>query len=237
MTSETLVLIPPILCDARVFAPQIAELSKRHSILFAATRYQDRMAEIASTLLDTAPPRFALAGMGMGGMVALELFRRAPNRITRIALIATHAQSDTPDIAAQREPLIIAARAGRMNDVITYELDPTKLAPGANKPEVAALVQDMAHTMGAQAYVKQARAMQRRPDQQDVLRKIKVPALVMCGEHDKLNLVRRHEFMADMIPYAKCEILPDAAHLPTLERPDRSSAILLQWMAEPFVLR
>ncbi|MEJ6397731.1 alpha/beta fold hydrolase [Yoonia sp. 208BN28-4] len=237
MTSETLVLIPPILCDARVFAPQMSAISAQHSVLFAVTRHGERISEIASTILDSAPSRFALAGMGMGGMIAMELFRRAPGRITRIALIATNPQADTPDVAANREPLIIAARAGRMNDVIAHELAPAALAPTANRPEVAALVQDMAHGLGPTAYVKQARAMQRRPDQQDVLRKIKVPALIMCGDHDTQNTVRRHEFMADMIPYAKLEVLPDAAHLPTLERPNRSTAILQSWMAEPFVLR
>lgn len=237
MTSETLLLIPPMLCDARIFAPQIAAISTSHNVQFIVTRNGDSVEDIASGILENAPPRFALAGMGMGGIIAMELFRRAPKRVTRIALIATNPQADTPDVSANREPLIIAARAGRMNDVIAQELYPAQLGPSANRSNVVALVHDMAHGLGASAYVKQARAMQRRRDQQDVLRKIKVPALIMCGEHDTLNTVRRHEFMAEMIPYATLEILSDAAHLPTVERPNRSSELFQTWMAEPFVLR
>ncbi len=237
MTSETLLLIPPILCDARVFAPQIAALSALHSVQFVTTRHGERMEQLASAILDNAPPRFALAGMGMGGMVAMELFRRAPNRITRIALIATNPQADTPDISANREPMIIAARAGRMNDVIAQELCPAKLGPGANRGDVSKLVHEMAHGLGPAAYVKQARAMQRRRDQQDVLRKIKVPALIMCGELDVVNTVRRHEFMAEMIQYATFELLTDAGHLPTVEQPEKSTEALKVWMEKPFLLR
>ena len=237
MTSEALLLIPPILCDARVFEPQIKALSQDGTVQLAYTKGGERIEEIASQILDNAPQRFALAGMGMGGTIALEIFRRAPERVLRIALLATNVQSDSPDVAAMREPLIIAARAGRLNDVVESELMPAHLEPTAHRLAITHILQDMAADFGMSAYVKQVRAMQRRKDQQDILRKIKVPALVLCGENDVVNTLRRHEFVAQMIPYAKLEVISEAAHLPTLEQGAAVTQALRTWMTAPLLLR
>jgi pimeloyl-ACP methyl ester carboxylesterase len=237
MTSEALLLIPPILCDARVFEPQIKALSQDGTVQLAYTKGGERIEEIASQTLDNAPQRFALAGMGMGGTIALEIFRRAPERVLRIALLATNVQSDSPDVAAMREPLIIAARAGRLNDVVESELMPAHLEPTAHRLAITHILQDMAADFGMSAYVKQVRAMQRRKDQQDILRKIKVPALVLCGENDVVNTLRRHEFVAQMIPYAKLEVISEAAHLPTLEQGAAVTQALRTWMTAPLLLR
>lgn len=235
--SEPLVFVPPIMCDARVFAPQMLGLSDSYPVMFSPISMGERMEEIASQLLSWAPPRFALAGMGMGGMVAMEVLRRAPERVMRVAFIATNSQSDTPEFASSREPLIIAARSGRFDDVIRQEMDPSFFAPEPGRVEVTALVTQMAHTLGPEAYVRGARAMQRRRDQQPVFRKIKQPALVMCGEHDVLNPARRHAFMAELIPYAQLEVISGAGMLPTLEQPDVVTGVLREWMQQPLVLR
>jgi pimeloyl-ACP methyl ester carboxylesterase len=237
MTIEALLLIPPILCDARVFEPQITALSQDGTVQLAYTKEGERIEEIASQILDNAPQRFALAGMGMGGTIALEIFRRAPERVLRIALLATNVQSDSPDVAAMREPLIIAARAGRLNDVVESELMPAHLEPTAHRLAITHVLQNMAADFGMSAYVKQVRAMQRRKDQQDILRKIKVPALVLCGENDVVNTLRRHEFVAQMIPYAKLEVISEAAHLPTLEQSAAVTQALRTWMTAPLLLR
>ena len=237
MTSEALLLIPPILCDARVFEPQITALSQDGTVQLAYTKGGERIEEIASQTLDNAPQRFALAGLGMGGTIALEIFRRAPERVLRIALLATNVQSDSPDVAAMREPLIIAARAGRLNDVVESELMPAHLEPTAHRLAITHILKDMAADFGMSAYVKQVRAMQRRKDQQDILRKIKVPALVLCGENDVVNTLRRHEFVAQMIPYAKLELISEAAHLPTLEQGAAVTQALRTWMTAPLLLR
>lgn len=234
---EPLVLIPPMLCDARVFYAQIARLSATIPITFAPISQGDRIEEMASNILSWLPHKFALAGMGMGGMVAMEVLRRAPERVTRVAFISTGAQADTPEISAQREPLIIAAKSGRYDDAIRAEMNPAWLAPGPYRADVISLVSDMAHALGPDAYVRQCRAMQRRKDQQNVLRKIKQPALVMCGAHDGQNALRRHEFMADLIPYARLEIIEQAGHLPSLENPDAVNAALRDWIKQPLVLR
>ena len=237
MIREPLVLVPPILCDARVFSPQIDGLSGEFPVMFAPTVHGERMEEIAGQILDWAPSKFALAGMGMGGSVALEVMRRAPDRVTRIALISASIQEETPEMASAREPLIVAARSGRFDHVVASEISAEHLSPSPLRNAILDLVADMARSNGTEAYVKQARAMQRRKDQQITLRKIKQPALVMCGQDDALVPVRRHEFLAEMIPYAKLEIIANAGHLPTLEEPVMTNMVLRDWMRQPLMLR
>jgi len=195
------------------------------------------MEELASQILTWLPPKFALAGMGMGGMVAMEILRRAPERVARVAFIATNAQADTPEIAALREPNIIAAKSGRLDDAMQSEVNPAWLSPGPYRMDVVSLLSDMAQALGPDVYVRQSRAMQRRKDQQNIMRRIKQPALVMCGDHDGQNTLRRNEFIAQLIPYAKLEVIPNAGHMPTLENPDAVTAALRTWMRQPLVLR
>lgn len=235
--AEPLVLLPGMMCDARLFGPQIAELSADMTVTVAPVTRGERIEEIASGLLDELPARFALAGLSMGGIVAMEILRRAPDRITRLALMDTNPLAETPVVAAAREPQIIGARTGRLEQVMREEMKPNYLAPGPYRHEVLDLVMDMAVTLGAEVFVRQSRALQRRRDQQGTLRKCKVPTMVLCGAHDALCPIKRHTFMAELIPYAELEVIEDAGHLPTLECPDQTTAALRKWMAMPLVLR
>lgn len=237
MTYEPVVLIPPMLCDARVFASQINALSGLTAVMFAPISCGERIEEIASQILDWAPSKFALAGMGMGGAVALEVLRRAPEKVQRIALISTSAHGETPEGASAREPLIVAARSGRFADVIAKEMDPGFLAAGPSRLAVSHLVRAMAQDLGQEGYVRQARAMQRRRDQQTTLRKIKQPALVICGSEDTQLPVRRQEFMAELIHGGQLEVVQGAGHLPTLEQPEAVNALLSTWVKGTLVLR
>jgi pimeloyl-ACP methyl ester carboxylesterase len=234
---EPLVLLPGMMCDARLFGPQIAELSCDTAVMVAPVTLGERIEEIASGLLDILPKRFALAGLGLGGVVLMEILRRAPDRVSRIALIDTHPLAETPVVAANREPQIVKARSGRMMEVMREEVRPSALAPGPYRAEVLALVMEMAQTLGPEVYIRQSRAMQRRKDQQATLRRCKVPALVMCGAYDTISPVKRHEFMAELIPCARLVILDNAGHLPTLEQPDQTTDALRSWMAQPYALQ
>jgi pimeloyl-ACP methyl ester carboxylesterase len=225
------------MCDARLFAPQVTALSREMAVTVAPITMGERVEEMASALLGVLPAKFALAGLSMGGIVAMEILRRAPERVTRVALMDTNPLAETPQSAAGYEPLIVGARAGRFEDMMRMILKPEHLAPGPQRLQVMAQVAEMGRAMGPDVFIRQCRALQRRKDQQATLRRIKMPALVLCGEHDGLTPVKRHTFMAELIPYARLEIVPDAGHLPTLEQPEVVTAILRHWMTQPFVLK
>jgi pimeloyl-ACP methyl ester carboxylesterase len=235
--AEPLVLLPGMMCDARLFGPQIAELSADTAVMIAPITQGERVEEIASGLLDLLPKRFALVGFGMGGVVAMELLRRAPDRVARIALMDTHPLAETPQAAAAREPQIVRVRTGRLLEVMQNEIKPKDLGPGPDRAAVLDLVMDMAETLGPEVFVRQARALQRRKDQQATLRRCKVPALILCGAHDAIAPVKRHSFMAELIPYAVLKVIQDAGHLPMLEQPEQTTAALREWMRQPFVLQ
>ncbi len=237
MPSETLVMIPPLMCDARVFSHQIRELGNEHAVMFAPVTRGERMEEVASQILTWAPAKFALMGMGLGGMVAMELMRRAADRITRIALIDTSAQADTPETAAARETQIIAARSGRMDDVLQHEMNSTWLAPHTDKASVINLLREMGQGLGPEVYVRQARALQRRKDQQATLRQIRQPAVVLCGRFNGQFPLKRQEFMAEMIPHGTLEVIEQGGYLSSLEAPEAVTDALRRWMAMPLMLR
>jgi pimeloyl-ACP methyl ester carboxylesterase len=232
MPFETMVMIPPLLCDARIFAPQIASLSRQQAVMVAPSTCGERMEEIASQILSWAPAKFALVGMGLGGMVAIEIIRRAADRVTRIALIGTTAQADTPDVAAARETQIIAARSGRWADVLQHEINATWMAPTTDKVALVRLMREMGDDLGAEAYIRQTRALQRRKDQQAVLSQIKQPACVICGRHDGQFTLKRHQFMSEMIPNATLEVIEQAGYLPTQEAPETVTDALQRWMVQ-----
>lgn len=234
---DPLVLLPGMMCDARLFAPQINDLSRDHAVMVAPITQGERIEEIASGLLDVLPAKFALAGLSMGGIVAMELLRRAPERITRLALMDTNPLAETPQTAAAYEPMIIGARAGRLDEVLRGFMKPDYLAPGPQRLAVLGQVFEMGRDLGPDVLVRQVRALQRRRDQQPTLRRCKVPTLILCGAHDTLTPLKRHAFMADLIPYARLEVIEAAGHLPTLEAPDATTAALRAWMQQPFVLQ
>jgi len=235
--AEPLLLIPGMMCDARLYGPQIAEFSAERVVQIACVTKCETVEEMAQSVLNSAPAHFALAGLSMGGIIAMEVLRRAPERVTRVALMDTNSQSETPAIAAAREPQIVGVMAGRLAEVMADVMRPEYLAESPMRAEILALMQDMAMALGEGEFVRQSRALQRRPDQQKTLRKIRMPALVLCGAEDKLTLPRRHEFMSELIPYATLRIIDGAGHVPTLETPEATNAALREWLNAPLVLR
>lgn len=230
---EPVVLLPGMMCDARVFGPQLQALSSYAPVTVAPLLGGDRVEQIAAHILNLLPERFALAGLSMGGIVALEILRRAPERITRLCLMATTPLSETPDQAAMREPLIISARTGNLERALQESLPAEVLAPGPRRLEVQNLAREMGLSLGSELFVDQSRALQRRPDQQSNLRRCRVPTLILCGEYDRLTPVKRHEFMAELIPHAGLEIISGAGHLPGLEQPEAVNRALLAWLQAP----
>ncbi|MGR3323182.1 MAG: alpha/beta fold hydrolase [Pseudooceanicola sp.] len=234
---EPLVVIPGMACDARLFEHQIQTFAPSRTVTVALPTQGERMEEIASNLLSQLPPKFALLGVAFGGCVAMEIYRRAPERVQRIALVSTSPLSDTPQQAAERETLLVKLRAGQVDEALAGLMKPDYLAPGPGRFEAMNRVMEMGRALGAAAIERQLRAQQRRKDQQATLRRISAPAMVLCGAHDTLLPVKRHEFMAELIHHAEMRVLDDAGHLPPLETPEAVTEALRDWLKQPLVLR
>ena len=234
---EPIVLLPGFMCDARVFGPQVAALSVDTPVMVMPAIGGERVEEIASAIVSATPQKFALAGIGFGGIIAMEVLRRAPDRVTRIALMDTTPLSETPPDAAARETRIIAARTGRLSEMMDEEIRRNGLAVSPYRKDVIALVHDMAQHLGGEVFAAQSRAIMRRKDQQSIMRRCKVPALVMCGAENAALPVKRHAFMAELIPHARLEVIKGAGYLPPLEQPESVINALRAWQKQPFVLQ
>lgn len=237
MSGEPLLLLPGFMADARAFWPQIVALSAGRAVQVAAYGTADTVEAMARDALAAAPPDFALAGHGLGGAVALEMLRREPERITRLALIAPLEGAGSAPEAEVREPAMAMARAGRMAEAMEAALPPAALAPGSGRAMLRATLLDMADRLGAAAFLAQSRALIRRPDPARVLRATSVPALVLGGRHDRLCPPERLADLAAALGGAALVVLEDAGHLPMLERPAPVSAALQDWLDAPFLLR
>lgn len=228
--SEPLILVPGMMSDARVFMPQIVELTKTRSVQIASVAQADTIRDMAADILSSAPRQFALAGHSMGGVVAMEMLRQAPERVTRLALISTTAATETPMQAAEREPQIVRAQAGRFADVLAETLREEYFFDGPARPQIMQLMMTMAQRLGPEVFIRQSRALQSRPDQQKTLRTTQIPVLALGGEHDRLTTPARHDFIAALTRNSELKILPSAGHLPMVEAADMVTEALQAWL-------
>ncbi|TPW27160.1 alpha/beta fold hydrolase [Pararhizobium mangrovi] len=227
-----LVLLPGMMCDARLFAPQIGALSAGRAIHCAPLGETDTVDGLAEAVLRDAPPHFALAGLSMGGIVAMAVLAAAPERVARLALLDTNPLAENEAMRAKRGPQMERALGGGLAAVMREEMKPHYLAHHARRTEILDLCVEMALALGPQVFCNQSRALRDRPDRQAVLREVRVPTLVLCGREDELCPLARHELMRDLVPGAHLTVIDDAGHLPTLEKPQETTAALARWLEE-----
>ena len=230
MNNEPLVFLPGMMCDARLFLPQISAFSQYIPIITMPLRGQSTMADLAQNVLENAPPHFALAGLSMGGIVAMEVMRQAPHRVTRLALMDTNPLADAADNGPVRETQVKRVLQGELYAVMRDELKPNYLAQSPDRQRILNVCMEMAETLGPAVFVDQSLAIQHRPDQCKTLRSVTIPSLILCGKEDRLCPVARHELMHDLIPGSRLAVIPDAGHLPTLEQPERTNGFLEEWL-------
>ena len=230
--SLPLVLLPGMMCDARLYGPQIEALSSDYALHVAPIGGYDTVQALANEILANAPPRLALAGLSKGGIVAMEVLAQAPERVARLALLDTNPRAETPEFGARRQPQIEKVKAGGLRGVMRDEMKPNYLTDGPNRGSILDLCMAMAEALGPDVFVRQSRALSARPDQQDTLRVFHGAALVACGRDDALCPVERHELMHALMPQSRLLVIDGAGQLPTLEQPEAVNAALRTWLED-----
>lgn len=225
-----LLLIPGLLNTGRVFASQVAALADRVDCVAAEPWHHDSIAAMAEAALAAAPARFALAGFSMGGYVAFEILRRAPERVERLALIDTQATPDSPESTARRRGLLEQSRLGRFHGV-TPTLLPQLVHPAhLQRPEIVEPILAMAREIGAAGFVREQQAIMARPDSRPLLVEIEVPTVVVVGRQDQVTPVARAEEMAADIATSRLVVIEGCGHMAPLEQADQVTAALRRWL-------
>ncbi len=225
-----ILLVPGLICTADLFTPQLPDLWSYGPVTVASTLEGETIADMAAAILRDAPPRFALGGLSMGGYIALEILRQAPERVTKLALLDTSARPDTPEATERRRGQIARAADGEYEAVMAGIL-PNLLHP--DHRDDTALIERMARmgrVVGPDGFTRQQRAISGRIDSRPSLSAINVPTIVLVGDQDGVTPPETASEMADAIPGAHLVIAPDAGHISTLEQPEAVTSALVAWL-------
>lgn len=232
----TLMLLPGLMCDQRVWQPQIDALSDAWDCRVPDYDFADDLGAMAEHVLSMAPERFALAGHSMGGRVALEVMRRAPERVLRLAMLDTGYKALADGEAGEREV------AGRMRLVEIAQCQGTGVmgedwVQGMVHPDRlsdAALLAEIVEMIGSKTvatFERQIHALIHRPDGTEVLQAIRCPTTFICGSHDSWSPVSQHQEMAELVRHSRVVTIEDAGHMSTMERPDAMNEAFWQWLS------
>ncbi|WP_085375491.1 alpha/beta fold hydrolase [Magnetospirillum sp. ME-1] len=228
---RALVLLPGLLNDHRLWSAQAAALAGLAEVMVGDLTQDDSLGAMAERVLGAAPASFALAGLSMGGYVAMEIMRRAPHRVERLALLDTTARPDLPEQTQRRKDAVDLARSGGFDKIMPTML-PLLLHPDHLRDEaITGLAKDMARMVGAEGFARQQAAIMARPDSRDSLAAIACPTLVLCGAEDGLTPPDRHDEMAALIRGARRVSIPHCGHLSPIEQPEAVSASLREWLS------
>jgi pimeloyl-ACP methyl ester carboxylesterase len=225
-----ILLVPGLASSPRIYAPVIPALWRFGPVTVANHIRDDNMGAIARRILAEAPPRFALAGHSMGGYIAFEIMRQAPDRVAKLALVNTQARPDTSEASARRRGQIARVRSGEfhavLDELFAGFVHPSRRGDGALRQ----LVHDMGDDIGVDAFVRQQTAVMSRADSRPTLAWIKCPTLVLSGDEDNTIPNSLSVEMADGIPGAKLTILACCGHLPQPEQPQATADALVAWL-------
>jgi pimeloyl-ACP methyl ester carboxylesterase len=225
-----ILLIPGLLASARLYAEQLPQLWRFGPVTITDHTRDESIDAIAGRIVASAPPRFALVGLSMGGYIAFEIMRQAPDQVTKLALLDTSARADTPEQSERRRAQIRLAQSGRFAEISDL-LFPLLVHRGHRGDQaLRRLVRLMADETGPDAFVRQQKAIMARPDSRPGLAAIACPTLVLVGEDDQLIPPEHSAQIASGLPAATLTVVPDCGHLSTLERPRQVTQALVEWL-------
>ncbi len=228
-----LILLPGSLCNQLLFQPQIDFFKGHREVIVANFSNCDSIEAMAAKVLNEAPAEFALAGLSMGGIVAFEMFRQAPQRIKRIALLNTNPRLELPEnLSVRHQQINNVAQGGveSLKALVSQQLMPKYIFDSQQRVQLEPLVMEMALDVGADEFINQWRALASRADSWNMLKDIRCPTLILCGVHDVLCNENLHRDMALEIKHARLEIIEEAGHLSTLDAPEQVNKALENWL-------
>jgi pimeloyl-ACP methyl ester carboxylesterase len=227
-----IVLIPGLTATPRFYEPVVPALWRFGPVTVANHARDDSMAAIARRILASAPPRFALAGHSMGGYIALEVMRQAPDRVAKLALLDTAARADTPEQTERRRQQIAIAAGGKMQAIVDLQF-PNLVHPARRTDAALRRACDlMAEETGAEAFIRQQNAIIGRPDSRPSLAAIRCPTSILVGEQDAVTPLERSPEMAAAIAGARLVVVPECGHMCVLEQPARLVQEMVRWLGE-----
>jgi pimeloyl-ACP methyl ester carboxylesterase len=222
------VLVPGLLCTARLYAEQLPALWQLGPVTIADHTRDADVASLAQRLLAHAPPRFALVALSMGGYVAFEVMRRAPERVSRLVLLNTTARSDSPEQNEARRALMALGQQGRFAEAQERLFLRFVHRQRHSDEPLRRLVKLMAEETGVEAFLRQETVILNRPDSRPSLSAIACPTSVIVGSGDELTPPEVAKEIAAAVPGARLIEIADCGHLSTIERPAEVTAVLLQ---------
>ncbi|AFL89954.1 putative hydrolase or acyltransferase of alpha/beta superfamily [Terriglobus roseus DSM 18391] len=225
-----IVLVPGLLCSAEVFGSQVEALWPYGPVTVASTLTGKTMGEIAASILENAPPRFALAGISMGGYLSFEILRQAPERVMKLALLDTSARPDTPEQTANRRAILARTESEDFQTLAAGVAMAIFHPDRQNDQRLREVSERMIAAVGLEGFKRQTEAIIERPDSVPGLAAIQVPTLVLVGDGDALTPVERAQEMALAIPGARLVIVKDCGHGSTLEQPEAVNRALIGWI-------
>lgn len=231
----TLLLLPGLMCDRTVWEPQMNALSPAWHVIVPDYEFADSLEAMAEHVLALAPDTFALAGHSMGGRVALEVMRRAPERVNRLALLDTGYKGLAPGDAGETEidgrmRLLRMALTQGMRAMGTQWLQGMVHPDRRQDSQLCDTILDMIANKAPDLFARQIRALIQRPDGTEVLTRIHCPTTFICGRQDGWSPLARHYEMAQLVPGSRVEPIEDSGHMSTLEQPDALTAALQRWL-------
>ena len=225
-----IVLIPGLLASPRLYAEQLPELWRIGPVTVAMHTRDDSMAAMARRVLASAAPRFALAGLSMGGYLCFEILRQAPQRIARLVLLDTSARADGPEQSEARRTQIELARGGRLAEVADLLFPRLVHARRWGDESLRRTWRAMVQETGVEGFINQQKANMGRPDSRAGLSAIGCPTLVIVGDGDVLTPPERAEEIANGIPGARLSVIRDSGHLSTLEQPGAVTKSMVEFL-------
>ena len=230
--TQTIVLLPGMMCDQRLYAAFMDRFSDQFDIHCLDLVDQTTIPDMAQSVLDRIDGRFHLVGLSMGGIVALPVALQAPDRVASLMLLDTNARADRPEVAALRDAQIDAVKNGGLADILSQKMVPNYFHYRSANAENERICLDMGIDLGARAFENQSLALKHRVAVTDRLGEIQCPTLIIMGEQDKLCSLHDHQTLADGIAGSQLHIIPHCGHIPTMETPDQVNDLATTFYAQ-----